>query len=321
MTIGREQAEDEYRTRTTIEFPDGEKTTRTGRVLLYAGYSWRGSSNDAGTRDPQIKDLHEVMMLSDDHESMRGRWFSGAYDEFGMDVQVRRVGRDIMLAATDRTRLISGRTATVKVYGANFPAELRAADVDFGPGATVSNLRTTPSMLTVDVSVKDDAAVGFRDLIVRGKVARKALALFDRIDYIRILPEQGMARLGGVRFPKQFQQFDAVAYHSGADKRPNTGDDIELGPVPVAWSIEEFPVTISDDDTRWVGAIDARGLFTPNVEGPNPDRSGNRNNYGDVRVVGTYTGEGAAKSLKGTSHLVVTVPLYVRWAQMEIFRD
>ena len=67
--------------------------------------------------------------------------------------------------------------------------------------------------------------------------------------------------------------------------------------------------------------IDARGFFTPNVEGPNPERSGSRNNFGDVRVIGTYSGEGTTKALKGTSHLIVTVPLYVRWAQMEIFRD
>jgi quinohemoprotein amine dehydrogenase len=321
MTIEREQAEDEYRTRTTIEFSDGEKTTRTGKVLLYAGYSWRGTSNDAEARNANIKELREVMLLSDDMEAMRGRWFSGAYDEYGMDVQVRRVGRDTLVSATDRTRLLVGRTTTVKVYGANFPNDLRVADVDFGPGTTASNLRTTSSMLTVDVAVKADAVPGMRDLIIRGKVARQALAIFDRIDYIRVLPEQGMARLGGVTFPKQFQQFDAVAYHSGADKRPNTADDIELGPVPVTWSIEEFPVTINDDDVRYVGTLDARGFFTPNVEGPNPERSGNRNNFGDVRVVGTYSGEGTTKALKGTSHLIVTVPLYVRWAQMEIFRD
>jgi len=321
MTIQREQPEDEFTTRTTIEFPDGEKTTRTGRVILYAGYSWRGSSNDTATQNTQIKDLREVMLLSDDLESMRGRWFSGGYDEFGMDVQVRRISRDILLSATDRTRLISGRTNTVKIFGANFPTDLRATDVDFGPGTSVSNLRTTPTLLTVDVAVANDAAVGLRDLVVRGKVARRVLAIFDRIDYIRILPEQGMARLGGVVYPKQLQQFDAVAYHSGADKRPNTADDAELGPVPVTWGIEEFPVTIDDDDIRYVGKIDQRGLFTPNIEGPNPERSGNRNNLGDVRVIGTYTGEGAAKPLKGTSHLIVTVPLYVRWAQMEIFRD
>ena len=321
MTIEREQAEDEYRTRTTIEFQDGEKTTRTGRVILYGGYSWRGSSNDATTQNTQVKDLREVMLLSDDLDVMRGRWFTGGYDEFGMDVQLRKVGRDLALGATDRSRIMTGRTTTVRVFGANFPNDLRAGDVDFGPGTSVSNVRVTPALLTVDIAVTNEAAVGFRDLIVRGKVSRKAIAIFDRIDYIRILPEQGMARLGGVVYPKQFQQFDAVAYHNGADKRNNTADDVELGQVPVTWSVEEFPVTIDDDDIRYVGAIDRTGLFTPNIEGPNPERSGSRNNFGDVRVIGTYSGEGAAKPLKATSHLVVTVPLYVKWAAMEIFRD
>src|SRR5262249_49928042 len=151
----------------------------TGRVILYAGYSWRGTSDDAEARTPQIKQLHEVMLLSDDLESMRGRWFSGAYDEFGMDVQMRRMGRDIIITATDRQRLIAGKTSPVRVYGANFPNDLKADDVDFGPGTAVSNLRVTASMLTADVAVKSDAAIGFRDLIVRGKVSRKTLAIFD----------------------------------------------------------------------------------------------------------------------------------------------
>jgi len=68
MTIERETAEDEYRTRTTIEFQDGEKTTRTGRVILYGGYSWRGSSSDSASSNAQLKDLREVMLLSDDLE-------------------------------------------------------------------------------------------------------------------------------------------------------------------------------------------------------------------------------------------------------------
>ena len=37
--------------------------------------------------------------------------------------------------------------------------------------------------------------------------------------------------------------------------KPNTADDIELGHVPATWSIEEFPVTINDDDVKFVGKI------------------------------------------------------------------
>jgi len=67
-----------------------------------------------------------------------------------------------------------------------------------------------------------------------------------------------------------------------------------------------------------VGRIDQRGLFTPNVDGPNAQRSGNRNNIGDVWVVATYqdaeNGNGnGARALKARAHLLVTVPLYLRW--------
>ncbi|HEV3201507.1 MAG TPA: hypothetical protein VGZ73_26590, partial [Bryobacteraceae bacterium] len=67
----------------------------------------------------------------------------------------------------------------------------------------------------------------------------------------------------------------------------------------------------------FVGTLDANGLFTPNVDGPNPKRPGNANNTGDVWVVATYkTSEG--KTLRARAHLLVTVPLYVRYDQPEV---
>jgi quinohemoprotein amine dehydrogenase len=131
-----------------------------------------------------------------------------------------------------------------------------------------------------------------------------------------------MARLGGVKFPKQFQQFEAVAYNRGPDGKPQTADDINLGPIDVEWSIDEFPSTYDDDDKDFVGSLDARGLFTPNIEGPNPKRRKGVDNYGDVWVVASYKPKDAAKdaTLKARSYLVVTVPLYVRWDQPELSR-
>jgi quinohemoprotein amine dehydrogenase len=88
----------------------------------------------------------------------------------------------------------------------------------------------------------------------------------------------------------------------------------------VSWSLEEYGVTYDDDDVKYVGRIDQRGLFTPNLDGPNPQRSRNRNNVGDVWVVATYqegeSGQGngnGSRPLKARAHLLVTVPLYLRW--------
>jgi quinohemoprotein amine dehydrogenase len=80
--------------------------------------------------------------------------------------------------------------------------------------------------------------------------------------------------------------------------------------VDVKWSLEEYPATFTDDDIQYVGTLDENGLFTPNLDGPNPKRSGNRNNVGDVWVVAEYAG---TRPIRGRAHLLVTVPLYMNW--------
>jgi quinohemoprotein amine dehydrogenase len=148
-----------------------------------------------------------------------------------------------------------------------------------------------------------------------------AIAVFDKVDYIKVQPDAGLARLGGVKYPKQYQAFETVAYNRGPDDKPQTADDVSLGLVDAEWSIDEFPATFDDDDKEFVGSIDKNGLFTPSIEGPNPKRKKGVNNYGDVWVVASYMPKGAAKDappLRARSHLVVTVPLYIRWDTPEI---
>jgi quinohemoprotein amine dehydrogenase len=256
------------------------------------------------------------MLLDAKSSSLRGRWYTGAYDEIGVDVVLRRIGSDIHISGTDKARLPAGKTGEVKLYGANFPADLKASEINFGPGIQVTGMTVSPTILTLRLSAASSAPVGYRDATIRGKTAPRVLAVFNTIDYLRVLPEHGMARLGGVTYPKGFQQFEAIAYSIGPDKRQGTADDVELGAVPARWSLEEFNATLNDDDVQFVGAINPdTGFFTPNIEGPNPERSQNGNNYGDVQVVATYEGEGTAKPLTSKSMLIVTVPLYAIWAQ------
>jgi quinohemoprotein amine dehydrogenase len=106
-----------------------------------------------------------------------------------------------------------------------------------------------------------------------------------------------------------------VGINNGPDGKPDTADDLNLGIVNVTWSLEEYPATFNDDDTLFVGTIDEHGLFTPNLDGPNPKRSGNRNNVGDVWVVATYQPpEKSARPIRARAQLIVTVPLYTRFA-------
>ena len=87
------------------------------------------------------------------------------------------------------------------------------------------------------------------------------------------------------------------------------------------WSLEEYTATFGDDDLQFVGTLDENGLFTPNVDGPNPKRSGNRNNVGDVWVVaeliGSRSRDAGRRPLRARAHLLVTVPLYMAWFETE----
>jgi quinohemoprotein amine dehydrogenase len=215
----------------------------------------------------------------------------------------------------------------VHLYGANLPSNLSPADVNFGPGVTVDRIvSATPTQVTVSVSVASNAPVGRRNVILGGAAGEAIVAVYSTLDFIKVRPQAGMARVGaGAAFPKQLQQFEAIAYAKGPDGRPDTKDDVELGLVDAAWTIEEYAATFNDDDKDFVGTIDAEtGLFTPNVDGPNPKRKHSGNNIGDVWVVATYPRTQAKGSpervVKGRAHLLVTVPVYMIFDQPEVAR-
>lgn len=311
---------DEFTTSSTYRSArSGETITRTGRAIVYTGFQWRGRSSASGPDST----LREVMLVDRDWRSMEGRWFTGGYDELGVDVKLERVGVETRVLGTDCTALQRGATGQeIRIYGANLGTSLRPSDVDLGRGITVARVVSTAAdVATVAVDVAKDAAVGARDLFVAGSSRSKALAIYDRIDTIKVKPDWAMARVGGDTFPKMLAQFEAWGYSNGADGKPDSPDDIELGLVDAAWSMEEYAATYHDDDIKFVGVLnEATGRFTPNGDGPNLARSGQRNNIGDVWVVAKVAGDAVdgkpAATLRARAHLLVTVPLYMRFEPM-----
>jgi quinohemoprotein amine dehydrogenase len=307
---------DEFTTSTTYRVArTGETVSRTGRAIVYTGFQWRGRST------AQADDsLREVMMIDRDWRHMEGRWFTGGYDEIGLDIKLDRVGTETRILGTDRTALKQGAAGQeLRIYGANLPAALRASDIDLGPGLTITHIaNVTPDIATVTVDAAANAPLGMRDVFLAGASRQRALAVFDKVDSIKVKPDWAMARVGGVAFPKALAQFEAWGYNNGPDGKTDTPDDIELGLVDVQWSMEEFAATYDDDDVKFVGTLDAKtGRFTPNIDGPNPARNGARNNIGDVWVVARYAGEAAGDkppmTHRARAHLLVTVPLYMRF--------
>ena len=305
--------DDAFTTKTTYRYVKSGKTvTRTGKSVVYTGFQWRGRSMES----PADSGMREVVSIEPGWQEMSGRWFNGAYDEFGMDVSFARVTGGVMIGGVSQRALHSNtRDQDLTIFGANLPAKILPAAIDLGPGVRVAKVvKATADSIVLKVDVDSAAAIGSRDLFVAGASRRAGLAIYDKVSRIKVTPVGGLARTGGVAFPRQFQQFEAIAINNGPDNKPDTGDDIEIGLVDATWTMDEYGVTYSDDDVKFIGKLDAHGLFTPALDGPNPERSGNRNNIGDVWVVANWQPtEKGAKPLRARAQLIVTVPLYVKF--------
>ncbi len=287
----------------------GEQVEREGRAIVYTGYQWRGRSFEG---DDEATALREVMMVERGWSEINGRWFAGDYDEFGPDVTLLRADGPVVLGLHP-VAMRSGESGTVTVHGVNLPTGLGAGDLDLGPGVeVVSVTRSDSEVVAAEVTASDEAAVGARDVFLAGRPVPGHLTVYETVDRILVTPEAGMARLGGGAFPKGFAQFEATAFSDGPDGEPETDDDLNLGFVDVVWSMEEYSAVFDDDDIEYVGTLGADGLFQPALDGPNPDRDGLRNNVGDVWTVATWRGPDG-EEVRGRAHLIVTVPLYMRW--------
>jgi len=298
---------DAFSTRASYVFAEsGERVERAGRGLVYTGYQWRGRSNPG-----EDSELREVMLVERDQQTMSGRWFSGAYDEFGPDVTLTRVGSGPVVSGVWPKALERGGTTTVTIYGVNLAGA--AGDLDFGEGVSVESVDVgNGGRLSARLAVAADASIGPRDLYAGGATSASAVIVHDGVDRVEVTPLTGMARTGGANFPKGFQVFDAIGYDDGPDGESGTDDDLSLGRVQVTWRVEEYTATYGDDDVDFVGSMRQDGTFDPAADGPNPERSGNRDNIGDVWVIATY-GSGTGAELSARAHLIVTVPLYIRF--------
>ncbi len=309
-------SDDEFRTHANLINPrSGNETRRNGRAIVYTGFQWRGSSSAEGST---VGALREVMFVERDWRTIEGRWFTGAYDEIGIDVTLHRADIPLIAGVYPQALRNDAAAREVTIFGANLPSGLTAADVDLGPGVEVDRLlEASDTVIRVLATAAADAAIGIRDVFV-GDIGRTdGLVVFDTVDSIRVSPDWSMARLGGGVAPKGLAQFEAFGTSNGPDGESGTDDDIDLGLVEVNWSLEEYSATFNDDDLAYVGSLDDNGLFTPALDGPNPERTGDRNNVGDVWVVATYGETDGDRPQRGRSHLVVTVPLYLNWRGWE----
>src|SRR5262249_51520897 len=146
---------------------DGSTVTRSGRGIVYSGYSWRGRSTTSDSKAPS--ESREAMFVSRDWATMEGRWFWGAYDEYGIDVSLRRIATEPLIVGVNPVGLKTKTTGLqIHIYGANLPADIRREEIDLGPGVTVKRIVSAQNDdLTVEVDVADGASNGYRDISIR----------------------------------------------------------------------------------------------------------------------------------------------------------
>lgn len=291
---------------------DGSTVVRSGRIAVYGAYAWRGRSKGSLSADSAPDDLNsevrEVLWIAPDQATAEGRWFWGQYQEFGFDVKLRRASADPALLVVNGSSLKTGSEANrIRLIGDHLPAHVTPADLVFGPGVSVRRIvSNTPTEVIAEVDVASDAALGKRDAALLHSVAPGAVAVYDRVDYVKVVPDSALAAFGDLTHSRGYQQFEAIGYQRGPDGKAHTADDLELGPLSpddTSWSMEVF-YAAPGSNADFVGKVSPSGFFTPAANSPN-------NNF-DVWVVATAKNEKDknGKPLVGKGYMVVTVPMY-----------
>ena len=115
----------------------------TPSVRRFEEKAWRGRAQTQGASDDVAlgRDAREVMQVSRDQSQIEGRWFWGGYDEFGIDVTLRRAGTEPVILGADRLSLKTGSIGQqVTIFGDNLPSGLATADISLGSGVTVKRI-------------------------------------------------------------------------------------------------------------------------------------------------------------------------------------
>ena len=255
---------------------------------------------------------------------MSGRWFTGAYDEIGLDVHPDRASAAIRsCSARGQPSLQDGDVRRRRCGSSARTCRPRCAprDVDLGQGVTVTRV--------VSATPDDDHGRS-------GRRGRRA----DRRRATSSSPAPSSRRRSSSTTRSTAIQGDAAGRHgarrrrdlpeavrsssrpsptrTAPDGKPDTRTTSTLGLVDADVERSRNTRRRSTTTTRSSSAtIDADGaVHAERSTARIPKRTGNRNNVGDVWVVATlHADRGArhARPLRARAHLLVTVPLYMRW--------
>ena len=302
-------ADGEYQATYALEDEVGEKFDGGSKALVYTGYEWRGNGHLGAY------ETREVFALSEDGQTLSGRWFAPSHAEDGGDWAATRAGNTARIIAVSPTAIRIGATTRVTLFGEGFTGTVNA-----GTNTKSKIISRTADSVVADITVTAGAKSGYRELTVGKTGATGAassghhgFALYDRVDRLAVTPSFGIARVGGGKVDPVTAQYEAVAY---LDLPGASGTEaVRLGNLPVNWSVEPFNEDAKTaQDLKFAGKIDDTGRFKPAGAGPNPDRKFSANNAGNLSVVATLADN--AQTVIGKGRLIVTVQ---RWNTPPIY--
>ncbi|ADZ70913.1 quinohemoprotein amine dehydrogenase subunit alpha [Polymorphum gilvum] len=279
----------------TLKTAAGEELAVSGRLNLYTGYEWRANLTVGDTL------YRQVLALAEDGATVAGRQFLHAEDSLGAPFRAVRAGGAPAIAGVVPSTLVAGSPATVQVVGTGLESASLSGTLQASGG--------TANAFGIALDVSPAAGADGPVAVASGPAtADAALAVYSRIDSLRVEPAYAVARVGGGggSAGKVPARFEAIGYWNGPDGEPGTDDDVRIGAVPASWSVEPFNEEAETlKDVEHAGAMDeTSGIFMPAVAGPNPDRPFSTNNAGNLKVL-ARSGEAA-----GEAQLIVTVQ---RW--------
>ena len=306
LTAGED---DQYTGEFSHTFADGSRMDGSTTGTIYTGFQWRGvaQAKESGAAGREMRQ-REIFFASEDGNTISGRRLLTNLGDLGMNETWYRRQGGARLLTVSPAMIQTGSPQKVKLFGMGFSGDILSADkFSFGEDVGVLSLRLDGNQTIVaEVFAKAGVAEGPRTVSITGVAGTGQVAVYEAVDYIRITPERGFARPGGIRTPKIFQQYEVVGYANGPDNAKGTDDDVKLGRIgPVKWNLEEYVKRPNDDDIQYVGSVDQTGLFHPNEDGPNPKRHLMEGNVGDVWVEAWYTPEGAKRPMGARAHLLV----------------
>lgn len=294
---------DNYITLINGHYADGSKLTGSGSATVFTGYEWRGAIVIDGRK------MRQVFAASEDGKQMAGRMYLKNDEVMGGRVLAEKADKAATLVSVTPSSIKQGASQTLIIAGANLSNK-----VSLGNGVKVEKvISQSADRLVVQVKADAKAAIGQRTLSVGKQTLENAVAVYDQVARVEITPTESIARIGGNGgpIPKRKSTYRAVGYAAGADGKPGTEDDLSLGYLPATWSLKAFDeVAEHDNDLKYAGSIDAKGIFTPGDAGLNPERKMSTNNVGNLAVVGTV--KDGANSVSGEAHLLVTVQDFVK---------